>query len=63
MDVNLHVLIVEDHDNLRDMLVRHLGQHGYLAVGTSDAIGLQELMSRQVFDAVVLDLTLPDEMG
>jgi|AntAceMinimDraft_13_1070369.scaffolds.fasta_scaffold08234_2 two-component system phosphate regulon response regulator OmpR len=63
MDVNLHVLIVEDHDNLRDMLVRHLGQHGYLAVGTSDAIGLQELMSRQVFDAVVLDLTLPDEDG
>ncbi len=63
MDPNPHVLIVEDHDNLRDILVRHLIGHGYLAVGTSDATGLQALMGKQVFDAVVLDLNLPDEDG
>jgi DNA-binding response OmpR family regulator len=63
MDASLDVLIVEDHDNLREILTRHLTQHGYRAVGTPDATGLSELMVRQRFDAVVLDLNLPDEDG
>ncbi|UOD49896.1 response regulator transcription factor [Orrella daihaiensis] len=63
MAANLNVLIVEDHDRLREILVRHLVQHGCQAVGVSDAEGLQDAMSRQSFDAVVLDLNLPDEDG
>jgi len=63
MDADIEVLIVEDHDNLRDILTQHLAQHGYRTVGTPDATGLSELMARQRFDAVVLDLNLPDEDG
>lgn len=63
MATTLNVLIVEDHDRLRDILVQHLVQHGYYAVGVPDAEGMQETMSRQSFDVVVLDLNLPDEDG
>lgn len=63
MDTNINVLVVEDHDNLRDILTRHLTHHGYCAVGVPDAMGLYELIVKQTFEAVVLDLNLPDEDG
>jgi len=59
----LNVLIVEDHDRLREILVQHLVQHDFYALGVPDAEGLQEVMSRQLFDIIVLDLNLPDEDG
>ena len=63
MAAALNVLIVEDHDRLREILLQHLVQHGCHAFGVSDAEGLQDVMSRESFDVVVLDLNLPDEDG
>jgi len=63
MDASLEILIVEDHDNLREMLKSHLSQHGHLVRGAADAAGLDEQMARHSFDVVVLDLNLPDEDG
>lgn len=63
MAANLNVLIVEDHDRLREILVQHLVQNDFYAVGVPDAEGMQEEMSRQAFEVVVLDLNLPDEDG
>lgn len=63
MDSNPNVLIVEDHDKLREMLIHHLGEHGYQVSGVPDAQGAQDLLVRSSFDAIVLDLNLPDENG
>lgn len=63
MDASLEILIVEDHDNLREMLQSHLSQHGHLVRGAADGAGLDEQMARHTFDVVVLDLNLPDEDG
>lgn len=63
MDSNPNVLIVEDHDKLREMLIHHLGEHGYQVSGVQDAQGAQDLLVRSSFDAIVLDLNLPDENG
>lgn len=60
---NLSVLIVEDHDRLREMLTQHLLQHGCHAVGAPDAEGMHQCLANQSFDVVVLDLNLPDEDG
>ena len=59
----LSVLIVEDHDKLREMLTQHLAQHGYHAVGAPDAEGMHQCLANHSFDVVVLDLNLPDEDG
>lgn len=63
MDAGLNILIAEDHDNLRGILMLHLEQHGYRVSGVPDAHGLNELIGREKFDVVVLDLNLPDEDG
>lgn len=59
----LSVLILEDHDRLRDMLAQHLMQHGCHAIGVPDGEGMQHVLSQEPFDVVVLDLNLPDEDG
>jgi two-component system phosphate regulon response regulator OmpR len=63
MDAGLNILIAEDHDNLRNILMQHLQQHGYRVSGVPDAHGLNELIACERFDVVVLDLNLPDEDG
>ena len=59
----LSVLIVEDHDRLRDMLAQYLNQHGCHAVGVPDGEGMQQMLAQAPFEVVVLDLNLPDEDG
>lgn len=58
-----HVLVVEDEGHIRELLRLHLQSEKYActAVGTSRA-ALQLLRSRP-FDAVVLDVMLPDTNG
>lgn len=63
MATTVSVLIVEDHDRLREILVQHLRQQGFYTKGAADAEGMHERMSQDSFDVVVLDLNLPDEDG
>ncbi|MCD8536304.1 MAG: response regulator transcription factor [Burkholderiaceae bacterium] len=63
MDAGLNILIAEDHDRLRSILMLHLQQHGYRVSGVPDAHGLHDIIGTERFDVVVLDLNLPDEDG
>ena len=59
----MQVLLVEDHDEMRDMLQAHLRQAGFAAdsVGCGrDALAAVDATS---YDAVILDLGLPDLDG
>jgi DNA-binding response OmpR family regulator len=57
------VLLVEDDPRLAEMLQDYLGQAGFeVTVATRGAAALQQL-SEAHFDAVVLDLMLPDMDG
>ena len=57
------ILVVEDDSRLADMLSEYLGQAGFeVAVASLGATALEQL-SRTAFDAVVLDLMLPDMDG
>jgi DNA-binding response OmpR family regulator len=57
------ILIVEDDDQLAELLLEYLGQHGFLlsrvASGTEGAKRIQETQP----DAVILDLMLPGMNG
>ncbi|MEP6886649.1 MAG: response regulator transcription factor [Gammaproteobacteria bacterium] len=58
-----HILLIEDDSRLADMLSEYLGQAGYrITVASLGAAALERLTSAQ-FDAVVLDLMLPDMDG
>ena len=57
------ILPIEDDARLAEMLASHLGGAGFnVAVARNGATGLAR-KRREPFDAVILDLTLPDMDG
>jgi DNA-binding NtrC family response regulator len=62
--LGLKVLVVEDDAELRRAIERHLKRHGAEVAGTeSVAVAVETLSGRQRFDAVLLDMWLPDGRG
>jgi two-component system OmpR family response regulator len=57
------ILVVDDDQRLRDLLVRYLGGEGYEVKAVADAAGMDKQLSRERYDLVVLDLMLPGEDG
>jgi DNA-binding NtrC family response regulator len=53
------VLLVEDDDAVRDVIVRYLGAHGFDVVAASSAEQALELEQARAFDIVVTDVVLP----
>jgi two-component system response regulator ResD len=57
------LLIVEDEDNIRELLYSHLESEGYTCVAVGDGRQALEVVNRQPFDVIVLDLMLPGKDG
>ncbi len=58
-----HILVVDDDERIRMLLLRYLNEHGFLAVAASSAAEASEMLARFVFDALVLDIMMPGETG
>ncbi len=58
-----HILIVDDDERIRQLLMRYLQEHGFLAVAASSAKEADEILARFVFDALVVDIMMPGETG
>lgn len=59
----LHVLIVEDDRGVRESLAQFLKRHGCRVSVAEHAAEARRLMSRQTFDAIILDIMMPGEDG
>lgn len=57
------VLILDDDADLRDMLRRYLSERGFTVQTAERSERLDRLLQREPFDALVLDITMPDEDG
>ena len=62
-DLKTRILIVDDDQRHRDLLVRYLGGEGYEVKAVPDASAMDKQLARERFDLVVLDLMLPGEDG
>ncbi|MBB6428168.1 response regulator transcription factor [Sphingopyxis sp. JAI128] len=60
---NIHLILVEDHADLRDSLMECLAQSGYDAVAAGSALEFYKLLASHRCDVAILDLGLPDEDG
>jgi len=60
---DLRLLLVEDHDDTRDVLARLLSRRGYDVEAARNAQEARALSSGKTFDLLVSDIALPDATG
>ena len=58
-----HILVVDDHSDIRELLGRHLRQHEYRVSLAKDAAEARELLAGEAIELVVLDIMMPGEDG
>ncbi len=58
-----HLLVVDDHRDIRDGLARYLRRHGFRVSTAADAAEARRELARHAIDLVVLDIMLPGEDG
>jgi two-component system, OmpR family, response regulator len=63
METTNHILIVDDHRDIRDSLAKYLGQHEYRTSTAADAAEARVLVENSAIDLVVLDIMMPGEDG
>jgi len=57
------ILVVDDDEGLRELLVRYLADNGYAAAGVGDGQAMKRHLSSHPVDLILLDVMLPGEDG
>ena len=60
---SLHVLVVDDHREIRDLLGKYLNKNGMRTSLAENAAEARKLLSAHAVDLVVLDIMMPGEDG
>ena len=63
MSASEHILVVDDHAEIREMLQTYLTQQGYRVSVAADGTNLRRTIDQESVDLVILDLMLPGEDG
>ncbi|MBL9204588.1 MAG: response regulator [Opitutaceae bacterium] len=63
MEATPHITVIDDHQEIRELVVRYLGDHGYRVSAAESAAAFRRLLERSAPDLVVLDIMMPGEDG
>lgn len=63
MSKSPHILIVDDHRDIRDAVTRYLERNGFRATAAKDAADMDAKLGTGEFDLIVLDVMMPGEDG
>jgi two-component system OmpR family response regulator len=63
MDASAHILVVDDHREIRDLLAKYLAKHGFRVSIAETAARARRLLEASAIDLVVLDIMMPGEDG
>lgn len=58
-----HILVVDDHNDIRDSLAKYLSKNGYRVSTAADGTALRRCLVTSAIDLVVLDVMMPGEDG
>ena len=58
-----HILIVDDHAEIRQSVMRYLEKNGIRATGASDTAEMDGFLAEHSIDLIVLDVMMPGEDG
>jgi DNA-binding NtrC family response regulator len=59
----LHILVVDDDGDVREVLVDMLENRGYRVSAARGGVSMRDLLDTDGVDAVVLDVVMPGESG
>jgi len=63
METSPHILIVDDHKEIRELVAKFLTKDGFRATTASDGKDMQKALGESKIDLIVLDLMLPGDDG
>jgi two-component system OmpR family response regulator len=63
MEDNHHILVVDDHRDIRDSMAAYLKKHGFRVTTAPDSIAARDALLKNSIDLVVLDIMMPGENG
>jgi two-component system, OmpR family, response regulator len=63
MEKQPHILIVDDHLEIRELVQRFLTDHHYRASTAADGVAMKRILADASIDLIVLDLMMPGEDG
>lgn len=63
MSSALHIAVIDDHRDIRELLVRYLGEHGYRVSAAESAATFRRQLENSAPDLIVLDVMMPGDDG
>jgi two-component system OmpR family response regulator len=63
MDLETRILIVDDDEGIRTLISEFLGKHGFATATAADPIEMRDMLAREHYDLIVLDVMMPREDG
>jgi len=63
MSSTLHIAVIDDHRDIRELLVRYLGEHGYRVTAAESAAAFRRQAETIAPDLLVLDIMMPGDDG
>ena len=63
MDSSPHILVVDDHRDIRDLVGKYLTKHGLRVSTAEGGAAMRRLLKASAVDLVVLDVMMPGEDG
>lgn len=63
MKLEPHILVVDDHRDIRDLVARYLQRHGFRVSTAKDGVQMKKQLANGAFDLIVLDIMMPGEDG
>lgn len=63
MEETLHIAVVDDHLDIRDLVGKYLARQGYRVSVAESGAALKRIMEHSTIDLIVLDVMMPGEDG
>jgi two-component system, OmpR family, response regulator len=63
MSSALHIAVIDDHKEIRELLARYLGEHGYRVSAAESATAFRRQLENSAPDLLVLDIMMPGDDG
>lgn len=60
---NAHILIVDDHKDIRDPLAQYLRKNGFRTSQAANGLKMDQILKSAAIDLVILDVMMPGENG